>query len=64
MAKTANIRIYTAYGTSHKVIDIYYRNNLLYRFEGDDLRELVGQAHLWIYNSDHKFTGTKTQIQL
>jgi hypothetical protein len=62
--KTASVKIYRAYGTSHKVLDISYRGTLLYRFEGDDLRELVSKAHTWIYNSDQKFTGTKTQIQL
>jgi hypothetical protein len=62
--KTATVKIYRPYGASHKVLDICYRGNLLYRFEGHDLPELVSKAHTWIYNCDHGFTGTKTQIQL
>lgn len=62
MTKTATIEIYTPYGGTHKALDIRYRGALLYRFEGHDLIELVGKAHRWIYNSDQKFTGTKTKF--
>jgi hypothetical protein len=62
--KTATIKIYRAYGTSHMVLDICYRGKLLYRFEGDDPFELISKAHRWIYNSDEGFTGTKTETQI
>jgi hypothetical protein len=60
--KTATIEIYTPYGTSHIALDIRYRGKLLYWFAGHDLTELVGKAHRWVYNSEQKFTGTKTKF--
>ena len=68
--KTAQITIYSVWGTSRRVADVAYRGQLLASFDRRHIDpsqpEIIGleqAARLWAMNSPHGFTTTKTTVQ-
>ena len=68
--KTAQILIYSVWGTARRVADVTYRGHLLASFDRRHIDptkpEIVGleqAARAWALGSCYQFTNTKTTIQ-
>ena len=68
--KTAQITIYSVWGTPRRVADVSYRGHLLASFDRRHIDpsqpEIIGleqAARQWAMTSPHAFTTTKTSIQ-
>lgn len=55
--KTATLCAYKPWGTNHDVVDVLYRNKLLYRFDGGTESDLIEAAKRWCQYQG--FTNTK-----
>jgi hypothetical protein len=61
--KTATLLVYTPWGTSgcNRIVDVLYRNKVLYSFYGDTEQKLIDKARVWALNRN--YTGVKIEPQ-
>ena len=55
--KTATLRVYTPWNTTRKMVDVLYRNKVLYNFFGGTEADMLEAAKKWCRNQG--FTKTK-----
>ena len=55
--KTATLCVYTPWGTTRKMVDVLYRNKVLYYFFGGTEADMLEAAKKWCRNQG--FTNTK-----
>ena len=55
--KTATLCVYVSWGTDRKMVDVLYRNKVLYNFFGGTEADLIEAAKRWCRGQG--FTNTK-----